>query len=944
MAEKYNPTTGQIEAVDTVSTDDVAQTYGIPKDVVKSGKIPMLTNGGKPVWVSSEELDQAISKGYTYESPDEAKERQLQKEYGDRPAAALGLGIAKAATLGLSDAAGAALGYGDAIREISKRNESAKVLGDVAATAGLTLGTLGTGLLAKGAGATAPGIIAKLSAGAGEKLVAKKIVEETGKETLKRQLARSAVQAGTEGAMYGVGQTISEVSLSEQDLTPQQIAEVAAINIGGGALLGAGMGVAGTAVSHGIGAGSKKFSNFIRGVRGEAEDSAEKTTAALLAQNTEKANIKSLEESARALGVELTPGQRSASKVIQNIESSLMDSPTAVATAYMEGPNKIRAKLQADTEALLQDAGRQTKLEAGESIRDMLVKDVQKSYEPFEKAYAEIRRHTANIPVTKKSKDLVTRNILNIENARLMPTSPSAQITKRYAEAVAGAQSVDDLVKISSIAKKEMRGNLSLDNAQKETFSQVVGKIENMIDNNTEREAIRIARTGPEGRELAKELSIQRKNVNLAYKKTKELFGDLLDGAGLKRLKNAGPKELQRVLEEEIVPEKLVDKLFDKNNVRAMQKMAEDFPHIFERVRRFEIGSVFKQATDGGLVDLDMNKVLRLTDSSKPSSRYSPEMRKLIFGPSGDSYLENLGRYQKSAPKMLNPAGTAKQIQLNETFGDIFKRMTQEVADTTKIAILRGAPKIDSALKKQNSILANGLNAFFKGTTKAAPSARAGAIVAVLGRNKIEFEKRQEELAVLQQDPEKLLNRIANNIQGIAEEDPAVGMELSNIAMRSFEFLQSKMPKTPQAPVGFSKKSVPPSDAELMKWNRYILAVENPLSIVDDLQGRVLTKEAVEAVQNIYPGLYQKITEQVMKLAGEKKDMSYQDRLQMNILLGSATDGTLSPGFISRMQGGAKKQAEQQSGGQAAGQKQMRKTEMTGAQNTMTATERVINR
>lgn len=231
--------------------------------------------------------------GATIPTPDEIKAEKLQAEYGTvgGQAASAGLGFARGATFGLSDVVASGVG-GDKVRQAlanyQEANPTASTLGEVG-------GVIAPAVLSGGAGAT--GTVAKvLSApvravgalgGAAERGVAS--VVGHGAESLAGKLAQKAIpmmaSGATEGAIYGVGQQISESTLGDHELTAERLLAGAK----GGALFG---GLAGGTLGLGgelLATGGRKVAEKLSGegglssmLRRESEGQAFKATGAQL--------------------------------------------------------------------------------------------------------------------------------------------------------------------------------------------------------------------------------------------------------------------------------------------------------------------------------------------------------------------------------------------------------------------------------------------------------------------------------------------------------------------------------------------------------------------------------------------------------------------------------------------------------------------------------------
>ena len=177
------------------------------------------------------------------------------------------------------------------------------------------------------------------------------------------------------------------------------------------------------------------------------------------------------------------------------------------------------------------------------------------------------------------------------------------------------------------------------------------------------------------------------------------------------------------------------------------------------------------------------------------------------------------------------------------------------------------------------------------------------------------------------------------NLQSSA---PQTYQQLRQVAGRAFLFLDSKLPRKTQMVNPFIKKSYPTSDQEIYKFKKYVQAVQNPMSVLKDLNGGVLSREGIEAVRYVYPTLYaemqSKVYEGLEKAGGQT---TYKQRLQLGILMDLPTDLSLESQSITALQSFYKEAQVSQAGGtiSAAAAKQM-----DLAESQATELEKVSNR
>lgn len=169
------------------------------------------------------------------------------------------------------------------------------------------------------------------------------------------------------------------------------------------------------------------------------------------------------------------------------------------------------------------------------------------------------------------------------------------------------------------------------------------------------------------------------------------------------------------------------------------------------------------------------------------------------------------------------------------------------------------------------------------------------------------YEKRAQQLISLSQGM-GLIEKTHAALGDLPSTAPRLSADIAGKASTAVAFLQSKLPSGTLAPTVIqpTRKAIP-SDLEIAKFARYWTAATNPLSVFDELKHGTLTHEHVEAVQAVYPKLYEHMQTAAMdslrKAATDGVMVPYQARLQMALLLnlGPEADPTLSPDLMVRI-------------------------------------------
>ncbi len=144
--------------------------------------------------------------------------------------------------------------------------------------------------------------------------------------------------------------------------------------------------------------------------------------------------------------------------------------------------------------------------------------------------------------------------------------------------------------------------------------------------------------------------------------------------------------------------------------------------------------------------------------------------------------------------------------------------------------------------------------------------------------------------------------KMAQSFGALYSHAPQLGQAASSAAMRAASYLASKLPANAVTVNVFSpaKMESSISDEDLHKFATAWTTVNNPLSILDDLQKNMLTAEQVEAVKVVYPEIFQQLQFKVREaLTKQKEPPSYATRCQLDLLLdlNGAGEPSLAPDF-----------------------------------------------
>lgn len=155
-------------------------------------------------------------------------------------------------------------------------------------------------------------------------------------------------------------------------------------------------------------------------------------------------------------------------------------------------------------------------------------------------------------------------------------------------------------------------------------------------------------------------------------------------------------------------------------------------------------------------------------------------------------------------------------------------------------------------------------------------------------------------------NPERAYDRYAEALKPFAKVAPQLTTTMIIKQLQAAAFLAEKLPKNPSAgkTLNDAINDWRPSDQELARFERYLKAAQDPLSVLDDLKQGTMTREGTETLQALYPALYQDIQQVTLAHAAQlERRLPYAQRINLSILLGVPVDSSMDQQFISTMQG-----------------------------------------
>lgn len=150
------------------------------------------------------------------------------------------------------------------------------------------------------------------------------------------------------------------------------------------------------------------------------------------------------------------------------------------------------------------------------------------------------------------------------------------------------------------------------------------------------------------------------------------------------------------------------------------------------------------------------------------------------------------------------------------------------------------------------------------------------------------------------QNPAMAAEHMAQVADGL---QPTIADAVTAKNMLIAQYIGETIPKPKSLPSPFNRYEWEPTDRELAQFERRIHAINDPMSVIDDMESGTVTREAIDAVKNVYPKLFELIQNKVVEAMEDNKDpVPYSARIKLSLLMDEPFDPSLEPKAIARYQ------------------------------------------
>lgn len=861
LAEKLDPTT-------------------IPQ-AVQSGKYSyaLVDQEGKNFAVPAEEYEQSIQEGLR---PADQKELQNLLEYAQYSSPTEQL-----KTAGESALRGATMGLGNVILGAALDNEEEQLARREAnpaiAGVGEAAGLVGSALTGVGA---AP-MLERAGAAAAAKLIPQAV-------TPLARVGSAAAKAAVENAIYASGDEAAKAFMND----PDQTLNSAALSVGLSGVLG---GVFGGGLS---GAGELWKSTVGKSLASKLDTIADAVNngkpllvemGGVVVPRELRAAL-SENPMARNFFEKLAKGEsRAASKVQSAIEDTKKFASDSIVETFGKTTDEL-PKLYNTSKAAV-----------GEDISENLVKRLSEKYEPIAQSYEKIESKfkTAALSDVDKSEIVAKLNKVILESG--LDKGPNKAALKLTQSAI------DDIVKQGTVQDLRQYASQLRDMAPFGSENYQIAKQLRSVFNEAQ-ESVLKTKLAAEAPELLAEFNATQG----AYKQFKGILEEVADRARLGKSGKSGFAGFKEILKSKD-PEKIADAFSLKNKSGMFEVLSKEFPEVAEIVRQKEIDSFLKASMDSSGDAIDTKKLFknfRAMDVDQRNVLMSPEqqMKMQQLEELIDKLTVKGGKKVDLEASPLSIGGIGAVFEIMKDAGSgIGGAITgmlaavglKEIPDAMRLAVAKfltnGAPANSAAFRDVAKLASSAI----KGNT-AFQKAMGGLFDA--GRV-VAARPSKESIDKL----EKLVDEYANDESGekymkVAGELGYYDQEAATLATASalsnVAYLNKLKPQT--QPMGPLNKPRVPSKAEITRYRNALEIAENPLIVVERVKEGTLTMDDIVDLQNLRPGLYQRMQNQMFEKMADAvakgKLIPYKTKMSMSLFMQSPVDVSLSPQYIQSTQ------------------------------------------
>ena len=272
-----------------------------------------------------------------------------------------------------------------------------------------------------------------------------------------------------------------------------------------------------------------------------------------------------------------------------------------------------------------------------------------------------------------------------------------------------------------------------------------------------------------------------------------------------------------------------------------------------------------------------------------------------------DPLLEGMSK-RAEAPRPLLSSGAAWGAGVSLLHGNPVAAATALASGFAAGAARNHGNLIAARMMRGLSTTLTGVDAAVRDGALAVLSGRAAkvgnAIASRPGEKTPSFDELSKKIIDVQSNPAELEHRVRESVGHIAIDAPSTYQEVLATAQRANAYLYAILPVPQKDPNTLTPHLDPGFVPESARYDfmQSVRTIDDPLSLFADVSNGSITQAQVEAVQTVYPLLFDKMRNEVKRQTMFLvSPVDYEREIHVGTLLGQVTNEVLEPDFQSMM-------------------------------------------
>jgi len=212
--------------------------------------------------------------------------------------------------------------------------------------------------------------------------------------------------------------------------------------------------------------------------------------------------------------------------------------------------------------------------------------------------------------------------------------------------------------------------------------------------------------------------------------------------------------------------------------------------------------------------------------------------------------------------------------------------------------------RIANTLAKIDRRIANGVSAAIEGVPVKRAVPKAVVVAGTYQERRAKLDKKLEQIRTIRANPKEASRRLGEATSEVADWSPDLAETIHQRILAGATFMEARLPVILQraslTPLA-EKPRIPP--LELRRALDYAEALEDPLSVLEDLASGHLPRRKIEVLREVHPELFADLQARVLKELTERETpIPYNRRIMLSLTFNLQADKSLQSDYLARIQ------------------------------------------